>query len=660
MKWFLLRVARLSWPVQGLLVCAAFLVVGSGVADDYGTGWDTEGQRHIAAMNLDFMTGRSAALAPDLLRFYGVAFELPLFLIERGLGLEDSRTIYLIRHLVTHLFFLAGGWCGSLLVYRLFHSKGTALVVLLLFVLSPRLYAHSFFNSKDLPFLSMFMVSLYVTHRAFRRETLGAFVLCGVSVGVLTNLRIIGLTLFPAVLALRGLDLVQANPERREYVLATGGVFAVTGLSTLYIISPYLWDNPFDLVTAVWTLAHHPIDTPELFQGKMIVGNEVFHFIPTWLAISTPPVTLLLGVLGATIVGRHSVRRAREALRNTDLRFGLLFLAYLTSLVVAICVSDSPVSWRHMFFLHAPLCLLGGYGLHWTMGTHKAVATGAYALAGFGLLVTVVAMVRLHPYQHNYFNLLVNRTPPGYLGTNYEMYAWHRECHEGLMFLRRRYPDTTVHVRDGWSLRGRWELLPVAERRRVNFVLKGADFDILCGSRLQRKMLKGRRGPRSFADALFVHEIYNTPLVVVTARVTVPEKNRRLAGWLETYQGATSGKLLVRDVFDIYMDTDRRALGYVKDDCTALDRMYTVFVHVYPTAVHDLPKARRQHGFDNLDFYFQRAGSWAGEQCLARVELPDYPIARIRTGQYTTAGRIWESEVVWPAGEAEPASRRSH
>ena len=286
---------------------------------------------------------------------------------------------------------------------------------------------------------------------------------------------------------------------------------------------------------------------------------------------------------------------------------------------------------------------------------------GGVALAGFGLLVTVVAMVRLHPHQQNYFNLLVDRTTPGYLSTNYEMYSWGHTCHEGLMFLRRRYPDTIVYVLDHWALRGQWDLLPVAERARVNFVRKGADFHIHCGRTLQRQTWKRRRDPRSSADALFVHKIYNNPSVTVTAKVTVPEQDRHLAGWTETYRGASAGKLLAREVFDIYRYTDRRALGYVKDDCTALDRRSNVFVHVYPTDVHDLPKARRQHGFDNLDFYFLRVRrSWAGEQCWTRVELPDYPIARIRTGQYNTAGRIWETEVVWPAGEAEPASRRSH
>ena len=81
---------------------------------------------------------------------------------------------------------------------------------MLLFLTHPRLYAHSFFNLKDLPFLSMFMVALYLTHRAFRRDAVWAFALCGAGVGLLANIRIVGLMLFPAVLGMLALDAFYA------------------------------------------------------------------------------------------------------------------------------------------------------------------------------------------------------------------------------------------------------------------------------------------------------------------------------------------------------------------------------------------------------------------------------------------------------------------
>ena len=59
----------------------------------------------------------------------------------------------------------------------------------------------------------------------------------------------------------------------------------------------------------------------------------------------------------------------------------------------------------------------------------------------------------------------------------------------------------------------------------------------------------------------------------------------------------------------------------------------------------DLPDNRQQYGFDNLHFNFAQAGVISEGKCIARVFLPDYPITRIRTGQF-----IPESgQVVWKA-----------
>ena len=64
-----------------------------------------------------------------------------------------------------------------------------------------------------------------------------------------------------------------------------------------------------------------------------------------------------------------------------------------------------------------------------------------------------------------------------------------------------------------------------------------------------------------------------------------------------------------------------------------------------PADRDDLPDNRQQYEFDNLDFNFAQAGGIAEGKCIARVLLPDYPITRIRTGQY-----IPESgQVVWKA-----------
>lgn len=69
------------------------------------------------------------------------------------------------------------------------------------------------------------------------------------------------------------------------------------------------------------------------------------------------------------------------------------------------------------------------------------------------------------------------------------------------------------------------------------------------------------------------------------------------------------------------------------------------FLHIRPAYVADLPEERREPGFDNLDFNMWEHGGESDGACLAMVDLPEYDIARISTGQFTSNGRVWSEEL---------------
>ncbi len=99
----------------------------------------------------------------------------------------------------------------------------------------------------------------------------------------------------------------------------------------------------------------------------------------------------------------------------------------------------------------------------------------------------------------------------------------------------------------------------------------------------------------------------------------------------------------LRSVFDVYL-LGRRLL-YFRQPCRPDDNDARFFLHVVPVDERDLPGGRRQHGFDNLDFRMEEYIE-VGERCTAVRRLPDYPVAEIRTGQFTGEGRLWEGTVV--------------
>ena len=108
---------------------------------------------------------------------------------------------------------------------------------------------------------------------------------------------------------------------------------------------------------------------------------------------------------------------------------------------------------------------------------------------------------------------------------------------------------------------------------------------------------------------------------------------------------------LIRSVFDVRLVEGQRhaSLIYAKEQCTLVDVDAGFFVHVVPVSPDALPDHRKPHGFENLDFRFERRGARHGETCWAELPLPGYEIAAIRTGQYVEEEggyrEIWEGRI---------------
>ena len=612
-------VAQFLTARSGLLICALFALAGLLQAGDYGIGPDELPQRRIATANLNYILGQGAAFdaLPHPHAYYGAAFELPLLLAERVLGREDYSDIHRLRLFLTHLFFIVGGYFCYRLAYRLSGSRPIALLILLLFLLHPRLYGHSFVNTKDLPFLALFVLVLYLLERTFRKDMAGAFLLLGVAVGLLTNLRIMGLALFPAILALRGLDLgMAAGGPERQGILRRAGLFFLAGVLAFYAVTPYAWTNPVGYLAASLEVAvNHPQVWPQLFQGEIRPSDAMPpHYGITWFGITTPPLIMLLGLVGMAVAAAGCIARPRAVFGNTRRRFLLLLLAalLLPPLAAALLGPNQYSGWRHLYFVYAPLCLLAAVGMRWLAAVFarwrlgRAVVYGLTA-AGLGLLLLQIA--QLYPLQYVYFNFLVDRTTPEYLRTQYEMDYWRLAYREGLEQLLARHPGETLVVRMGARHRN---ILPAAERQRLLLATGGrrADYELTyhldpAQPDLDFNSLYGRRYRNAVIAVRPLEDSLMTPAAA--------------AAYREIYRQALAGEPIIRADYDIYRNG--RRLTFVQENCAADSRDAWLGVKLFSPDPETLPP------------HLWRPGSYAtfhnhrvrlGEVCLAVIQLPDY------------------------------------
>ena len=742
------------WSGAVLVALVGLILAGVLVAGDYSMGLDEPFQRRLGHYWLDHLLGDAAAIWEGRgipANVYGAALEVPLALIERALGLQDSRDIYVARHVLTHLFFLAGGFCAALLAHRLFGGGWPALVALAAFVLHPRLYAHSFSNTKDGLFAALFMVCLYLTHRAFRRDAAGAFALLGVAVGLLVNQRVMGVLLAVLVVAARILDMMLASGwAARRQTLVTAAAFVAVAFTTLYAVSPHLWSNPLvfgDL---------------RFFQGELVRWPAVpASYIPTWVAITTPPALLALSLVGAGTALAGGFGAPRRWLCAGQPRFALMLVACIALAVLGVVAMGVNVNsgWRHLHFLWAPASVLAVFGLRWLAGAGRRPVQrrGVHALAALGVAAGAAQLVLMHPHQAVYFNWLVDRDTPERLRVSHAMDYWQVTYRQALERALDRHPTATVTGADPKRARiGRRQrlILAEAERRRVidgpppaaGFVIgrppvgptwglawageyvapvahavKVYDNTLTAAFALDPSLL-GEAAARTHraeyaavAGAPVAHSAFDLHLrpreltwrkapcgptdvrgeFTLTARpahgaertlafgfaqrgvrvgdacmVRMPlpagalaaiEVGQRLrngpdlwrvaidhstagAAAADVTRPAVSGERVARSHFDLYIDG--ASVTYVREACRPQDTWTPFFLHVFPVDPAAIRANRRVSGFDNLDFTMERYDERLIERlqgrCITSIQLPDYPIAQLRTGlQGRSKGVTW-------------------
>ncbi len=474
---------RIQPYIPGILLFLLAFIIALLVYQDYGMAWDEPIQRETGVINYNYVFNNDQSLFTQATDHHGAAFELTLYEVEKWLHLTDSRDLYLMRHLVTHLFFLVSALSGYILVYRLFGNRFLACLGFIMLAFAPRLYAHSFFNSKDLPFSSMSVIIFALCQLAFSKKKPIYFALLGIAAGYATGIRVMGIMYAAIILVFLLIDIISGLVKREKIQLVTffAAVFIIAFSGALYISWPYLWKAPVRHFTESYAaLAHYNLWNGHiLFRGVVISSSQMpWTYFPVWFLISNPPFWLLTGFGGIGWFILKLVRRPFYFITNVPDRNFLLYLLCFFAPVAAVVVFHSVIydDWRHLYFVYPSFVLLSLYCINGLMKSKLKFIAAACCAIQVGFIGWF--MVSNHPFQQVYFNAFVSHKPE-YLRKNYDLEYWGCSYKQALEYLVKQYPTGTINVE--------WDMNPLAnnimmlqkrDRERIAMLDHAGDYRI--------------------------------------------------------------------------------------------------------------------------------------------------------------------------------------
>lgn len=471
-----MRLRGVEWAALGLLLI--YLAIGLSIADDYGISWDEQINREFGHRTLDHASvalglGGEEAGAKEQASVveYGPVFELVLAALERLVGSDDSRDVFLLRHRATFVAWWAGIVAYYLLLRRVLDDAGLALLGALTLVLTPRLFADSFYNSKDAVLVSLFVISTWTLSRLLERKSVSRVLVHALACAAAIDLRLVALLLPALTLFFLALEALERRLERTTVRAAAWSAALYLAALAVFVtlLWPQLWDAPATrLGEALSRLgdARQLDNAFALYRGSFVSVKELpWHYLPTWIAITTPPMVLALFLVGLAVCVRGWFSPGPLPPEN---RWSLLFVLLLFAPLVAVALFRPTLydGWRHFYFVYPAILAIALCGVREACA-HAALRPWALGLVSVGLAWSLVVIVRDHPHQQTYFNAFAPRDVEG----QFELDYWGLSFRDGLTEVLRREPvgSVTVAVSDLPGFLNAL-ILPKDQRDRIQFV----------------------------------------------------------------------------------------------------------------------------------------------------------------------------------------------
>ena len=419
-----------------LLLFPVLFFIGLFTYKDYGISIDEEFQRSSGFYWLNYILGYTSfeelknlvgiklnqiegftLPSPADNPYYGVVFDLPAALLEVILKIDDPKNYFQFRHLLNFILFFIGSIFFFKLLLNRFSNYNISLIGTLFFVLSPRIYGGSFFNNKDVVFLSLITITLYYCFKSLEKLSYKNLSIFAIFAALCTAQRVLGIFLPAFFIAIYLLSILSNNKNLKS--LPNIIFFIFFYILFLILFWPVLWNNPIEKFFLVFQFfSYHYLQIQLLFNGNYVYSKLLpYDYIFTWILISTPILYLILFVIGYILIFKRFFIRFinikdnklyYDLWRGNNEKKDFFILFNVTSIIFYLVTSEIVLynGWRHVYFINIFIVYFAVYAFYQIDINLKlrSIRKFQFITVTLCLVFIVYKMIIYHPYQNIYFN----------------------------------------------------------------------------------------------------------------------------------------------------------------------------------------------------------------------------------------------------------------
>ena len=248
------------------LITGSYLSLTTGISHDEfheQLNWEINSR----AIKSFFLTGEYNELLNYKDKYNGIGFQLisqPIqYLVVNIFGsfftISDYGIKLVSKHIVVFFLFSFSGFYFYLISKKIIQSKYFSSLCTSIYLLYPYFFGHSHFNPKDIPFLSLWVISTYyfivVFEKFLKNENINIFnlIFLSLSTSLLISTRVVGfLVLFQyLVFFFVYLEISKKTILNLKILFKTTLKFLILLLLFTFIFNPILWHNPLEIFNSI-------------------------------------------------------------------------------------------------------------------------------------------------------------------------------------------------------------------------------------------------------------------------------------------------------------------------------------------------------------------------------------------------------------------------